>query len=122
VLVGFHLLDRQVIDRDGLLVGKVDEVELSDEDPPHIVALLLGPQALGERMGGRLGRFIAGLAGWLHNDADPSLARIPYDEVADLDTAVHLRIPRGDLPRPPLERWLCDHVIDRIPGATRAGE
>jgi sporulation protein YlmC with PRC-barrel domain len=122
VLVGFHLLDRQVIDHDGLLVGKVDDVELSDEDPPRIVALLLGPQALGQRMGGRLGRVVAGLARWLHTNADPLPGRIPYEEVAGLDTAVHLRIPRGDLPRPPLEGWLCDNLIDRIPGATRAGE
>jgi sporulation protein YlmC with PRC-barrel domain len=122
VLVGFHLLDRQIIDCDGLLVGKVDEVELSEEDPPRVVALLLGPRVLGERMGGRLGRFIAGLARWLPIDADPLAARIPYEEVAGLDTAVHLRIPRGDLPRPSLERWLCDNLIDRIPGAARAGE
>jgi hypothetical protein len=122
VLVGFHLLDHQVIDRDGLLVGKVDDAELSDDDPPRIVALLLGPQALGDRMGGRLGRAIAALARWLHTDFDPLPSRIPYREVATLDSAVHLRISYRELPRPALEGWLCDHVIDRIPGARRAGE
>jgi hypothetical protein len=121
MFVGFHLLDRQIIDCDGLLVGKVDNVELSDDDPPRVVALLLGPVVLGQRMDGRLGRAIAGLARRLRRDADPAPTRIPYEQVARLDTAVHLRIPRGDLPRPALEAWLCDHFVDRLPGASRAG-
>jgi hypothetical protein len=73
-------------------------------------------------MGGLLGGAIVGAARWLHPDADPALARIAYEQVAILGTAVHLRIPRRDLPRPSLERWLCDHAIARIPGADRAGE
>jgi sporulation protein YlmC with PRC-barrel domain len=122
MLVGCHLLDHQIIDRDGLLVGKVDDVELSDDDPPRVVALLFGPGALGRRIGGRLGRAIADVARRLHPDPYPLPARIPFEQVAGIDTAVHLRISRRDLPRPSLERWLCDHVIDRIPGADRAGE
>jgi sporulation protein YlmC with PRC-barrel domain len=122
MLLGFHLLDRQIVDRDGLLVGKVDDVELSEDDPPRVVALLLGPGALGQRMGGWVGRAIAGAARRLQPGADPVPTRIPYEQVARLDTAVHLRIPHGDLPRPSLEGWLCDHIIDRIPGADRAGE
>jgi sporulation protein YlmC with PRC-barrel domain len=122
VLVGDDLLDRQLVDCDGLLVGKVDDVELSDDDPPRVTALLFGPGALGQRIGGRLGRAIAGLARRLHPDLAPVPARIPYEQVSHLDAAVHLRISRGDLPRPSLEGWLCDHVIARIPGADRAGE
>jgi sporulation protein YlmC with PRC-barrel domain len=121
LLVGFHLLDRQVIGSDGLLIRKVDKVELSTDDPPRVVALLIGPQALGERIGGRLGDFIAELARRLHPAKDQVVLRIPYEQVDHVDTAVHLRIGRDDLPEPALESWLREHVIDRIPGADRAG-
>jgi sporulation protein YlmC with PRC-barrel domain len=122
MLVGFHLLDRQIVDRDGLLVGKVDDVELSDDDPPRVVALLLGPQALGERMGGWLGRLIAGSSRRLHPGGDPVPTRIPFEQVARVDTAVQLRIARGELPEPALEVWLREHLIDRLPGAFRANQ
>ncbi len=118
--VWFHLLDRQVVDRDGQLVGKVDDVELSDEDPPRVVALLLGPRALGERMGGWLGRLIAGVATRLHSANGPYRARIPYEHVAGVDTVVQLRTRRELLPEPALEEWLSEHVIGRIPGASDA--
>jgi hypothetical protein len=98
----------------------VDDVELSDGDPPRVVALLLGPRPLGERMGGWLGRFIAGVATRLHSAEGPYRARIPYDQVADVDTVIHLRIRRELLPEPALEEWLSEHVIGRIPGASDA--
>jgi sporulation protein YlmC with PRC-barrel domain len=59
---GLDLLDRQIIDKDEELIGKIDDVELSDPqggEPPRITALLLGPQAHGQRLGGRLGRWVA---------------------------------------------------------------
>ena len=116
----FHLLDRQVVDRDGQLVGKVDDVELSDEDPPRVVALLLGPKALGERMGGWLGHLIANVATRLHGTAGPYRARIAYEHVARVDSAIVLRIRRELLDEPALEAWLREHVIGRIPGSGHA--
>jgi hypothetical protein len=54
-----------VIDRDGQPVGKVDDVELTcgDTGVPYVSAVLPGQQVLGERIGGPLGRCIAGTAG-----------------------------------------------------------
>jgi sporulation protein YlmC with PRC-barrel domain len=109
-----------VVDRAGLLVGKVDDVELSDEDPPRITALLLGPRALAGRLDGWLGRFVAGAAARLRAPGDPDPVRVPYDQVSTVDSAVHLRIRRDLLPEPSLEAWLRTHVVDRIPGADRA--
>jgi sporulation protein YlmC with PRC-barrel domain len=120
MFVGFHLLDRQIVDRDGQLVGKVDEVELSDEDPPRVVALLLGPRPLGERMGGWLGRLIADVTTRLHSEGGPYRARIPYEHVAAIDSEIHLRVRRELLPEPALEEWLREHVIGRIPGSSDA--
>jgi hypothetical protein len=99
MLIGMDLLDRQIVDRDGEPVGKVDDVELDvDADgTPYVAALLVGQHALGQRIGGRLGSWIAGTARRLSPDYH-----------------------RGPLPDPALESWLRDHLIGRIPGASDA--
>jgi sporulation protein YlmC with PRC-barrel domain len=68
-----HLLDRQLIDqRNGRLLGKVDDVELDlDSDPPVVTALIAGRE------------------------------RIPASQIAEIDTAVkivnqHLDLTRHD--------------------------
>ena len=52
-----HLLDRQVVDRDGLMVCKVDDVELTltPDGRWEVTGLLAGPPAIVPRFGGRLG-------------------------------------------------------------------
>ena len=64
LFVGFDLLDRQILDRDGQDVGKVDDVEfgLDEHGVPYLTALLVGPHALGPRLGGWLGRLVSGVA------------------------------------------------------------
>jgi sporulation protein YlmC with PRC-barrel domain len=132
ILVGFDLLDRQIVDVAGESVGKVDDVELSVDptDPsgaPRITALLVGPQALGRRLGGRLGHWISAVAGTLHPAEHPDPLRIAWDLVAERQhpvetgNAVRLTVRRELLSEPSMEAWLREHVIDRIPGADRAG-
>jgi sporulation protein YlmC with PRC-barrel domain len=118
MLIGFHLLDRQIIDRDGEPVGKVDDVELTyaADGSLHITALLLGQEVLGERIGGRLGRSIAGAARRLSGEGGRPPQRIDMDLVADIGDAITLSVKRDLLPDPPLEAWLRDHLITRIPG------
>jgi sporulation protein YlmC with PRC-barrel domain len=113
MLLAFDLLDRQIIDRDGTPVGKVDDLEL---DGPRVTALLTGQQALGPRLGGWLGRWVATSAARLDVDR-LGPRRIPYDLVARIDSAVHLRVRIELLAPAPLERWLDEHAIGRIPGA-----
>jgi sporulation protein YlmC with PRC-barrel domain len=57
-----HLMDRQVVDRDGLMVCKVDDVELTEHPDGswEVTGLLAGPPALVPRYGGRLGRGLEG--------------------------------------------------------------
>ncbi len=121
--VDFHLLDRQVVDRDGRLVGKVDDLELAEDDDgvPYLAALLLGPQALGRRVGGLVGRWMAGVSRRQHPDPDPRPVRIPYALVQEVRSAVHLSVNRDDLPELLLESWMRRHVVGTIPGASHAG-
>ncbi|WP_433222586.1 hypothetical protein ACQP00_23875 [Dactylosporangium sp. CS-047395] len=123
LLIGFDLLDRQILDLAGEAVGKVDDVELTaaPDGTVRITALLVGPQALGRRLGGRLGGWISGLAGRLHPAENPDPLRVPWDVVSSTDSAVHLSVRRELLTEPALEEWLREHLIARIPGAHRAG-
>jgi sporulation protein YlmC with PRC-barrel domain len=122
VLLGFDLLDRQVLDRDGHPVGKVDDLELArtGDGAWYVAALLVGQQALGRRIGGWLGGLIANIAHRLSTAADPHPTRVPYDLVDAVNSAVHLSVRRELLPDAPLEDWLRDHLIARIPGARHA--
>ncbi|MEV4510517.1 hypothetical protein AB0K00_16300 [Dactylosporangium sp. NPDC049525] len=123
ILVGFELLDRQIVDLADEPIGKVDDVELTVVDGvPHVAALLSGPQALGRRLGGRLGGWISGVAGRFHPAENPDPLRIPWDLVASHDSAVKLTVRRELLATPLLEEWLRDHVVGRIPGSSDAGE
>jgi sporulation protein YlmC with PRC-barrel domain len=116
--VGFDLLDRQIVDRYGLDVGKVDDVEfgMDDDGMPYLAALLVGPQALGPRIGGWLGRVVASAARRMRMDPGGPL-RIPYDVVGSVGPAVELTVSRDLLVEPELEHWLREHLIARIPGS-----
>jgi sporulation protein YlmC with PRC-barrel domain len=119
-----RLLDHQVVDPDGELVCKVDDLELRETaDGTYVVtALLAGPLALGPRLPGRLGRWVVALARRWSADADPVPRRIPFERVTDLGSAVVVDRSRDDLDVTPLEDWVRNHVVDRIPGSSHAGE
>jgi sporulation protein YlmC with PRC-barrel domain len=119
-----RLLDRQVVDRDGGLICKVDDVELTatDDGGYVVTALLAGPLALGPRLPGRLGRWTVALAKRWSTDPEPAPRRIPFERVTELGSAVVLDRSRDQLGIAPLEDWVRTHVIDRIPGSRHASE
>ncbi|KJK33664.1 hypothetical protein UK23_45225 [Lentzea aerocolonigenes] len=122
--VDFQLLDRQIVDLDGYLVGKADDVEFgtTEDGRPFVAAILVGHHALGRRIGGVLGRWMAAVARRLHTTGDPQPLRIPFERVAEIGSAIRLDVRHELLDTPALELWLRDNVIGRIPGATDAGE
>ena len=117
------LLDRQILDCNDEPVGKVDDVELSDprDGPPRVVAFLLGPQAYGQRLGGRIGAWIASTGARLAGTDLP--IRIPIALVDEIGVSIKLRVPVGEIERVErFEEWLRHHLIGRIPGASSASE
>lgn len=113
---GFHLLDRQLVDVDGRLVGKVDDLELLETDGMvEISAILSGPGALGPRLGGRLGAWVAAVWRRLHPDAEPLPGRVPIEDVCGLDSAVHLRRSRAELDIEGFEGWAEAKIVSRLP-------
>jgi sporulation protein YlmC with PRC-barrel domain len=110
-----NLLDRQLLDCDGKMLGKVDDVELTaQEDGLAITALLTGPAALLHRLGGRLGSEL--VTKWEQlREAEPNRARpwrIDIDQVHHLDSAVHLSVPRDGV----LRRDKEAHRLGRLTG------
>jgi sporulation protein YlmC with PRC-barrel domain len=107
-----HLLDRQVLDVDGVPVTTVDDIEISapppdtpipaGTPPPTLTALLTGP-VLGTRIfGGR--------------PPSSRLIRIPWHDVADVGVVIRLGISGEGLNADWVERWIRDKIIARIPG------
>jgi hypothetical protein len=125
VSLAMDVLDQQLVDADGRPIGRVDDLELvvlGDGGPPRVRWILTGAQALGERLGGSLGRGAAAVAGRLR-EGEPGPARIAVEHVKSTGSLVHLDVPLGDLPGvAPLERWLAHHLIARLPGTGDAGQ
>lgn len=111
ILIAHRLLDEQIVDSEGRRCGRVDDLELRGA-PPRITALLVGkglyPRRLPKRLR-RIARHLTGPEVWGSN-----AVRIPWEEVGDLSSAVHLRkkaeelgLGEGDDP----ERWM----VRRLP-------
>ena len=108
---GLDLLDRQILDPDGVPVTTVDDLEITtpndpahlDPDrPPVIEALLTGPILLTRVFGGRL--------------PDSRFIRIPWRVVSDCGIVVGVGVPADSLDASWTERWMSEHIIRRIPG------
>jgi len=117
------LLDRQIFDRDGVEVGKVDDIEVTfpdDGGPPVLSALLCGPTALGPRLGGRLGTWWTAIGRRLRPGDEPYPNRIPAELITKFDRhEVRLSASARELPTNRLRDWTREHIVSRIPGSGR---
>lgn len=101
-----HLLDRQVIDADGMLVCKVDDLEITEsgEGTLAVTGLLTGGAALFPRLSRHLGSWLA--TTWHRLGAEHAYRntpkRIPLGLIAELGSGVTLRVQgEGLLDRQP---------------------
>ena len=122
--LNLRLLDHQVVDPDGDLVCKVDDIEFEQgrDGSWHVSALLSGPQALGRRLPGRLGQWVmaVGRRMSVHGDTEPRT--IPFERVTTIGSSIVVDRARDRLDIAPLEDWVREHVIDPIPGSRHASE
>ena len=115
-----HLLDRQLVDCDGALLGKVDDVELTQVgERLAITAVLTGPAALLARLGGRTGGAL--VRKWAElKPAEPHRTRpwrIGMEDVERLDSALHLSVRRDGV----LRRDHEGHRLSRLTGMAVRG-
>ncbi len=114
------LLDKQLVDVEGLPFGRVDDVELrfAEERPPEVTALLTGAEALGPRLGGPVGRLMTAAAARLRSRSTPSgPPKIGPELIEEIEPLIRLTVPLSELPQAAaLERWLGARIA-RLPGA-----
>ncbi len=117
--LGDSLLDRQIIGEDGTVVGKVDDLELRAEGGTYVVdALLVGPEALADRLGGPAGKLLHRIGRGFRARAPQ---RIPLTAIRRIEPAIVVTTAVARATDSPSEDWLRRRIIGRIPGAGRAG-
>jgi hypothetical protein len=117
---GLNLLDRQIIDKDGMMSGNVDDLELTfpaGGGPPVITGILAGPGALARRLGPRSGAWLESLHSRLHPAEQPGPARIAFGVVKRVASQVEIAISRSELDVSRFEEWVRDRIITKLPGS-----
>ena len=120
---GVTMLDRQVVDCNGRLAGKVDDLEFTEPDDggaPVLTAILSGPGALAHRLGGRIGAWLESVHARLVVRDSPVPARVSFGVVKRLGNHIELSVAKADLPVNEFEAWAADAVINHIPGSGHA--
>jgi hypothetical protein len=121
--VVLDLLDHQIIDDEQQPVGKVDDVDFAADGvgAPRLSALLSGAHALGERIGGLVGRTMASAARRMLTETRDGARAVPWSDVTELGYVIKLRAGIAELNlEPALEVWLRDNVIGPLPGSGHA--
>ncbi|TGS19158.1 hypothetical protein EN852_002205 [Mesorhizobium sp. M2E.F.Ca.ET.209.01.1.1] len=113
------ILDKQVVDREQIKIGKVDSIvaELKPGKPPTVSAVELGSIALARRLGSTPARWTAKLAARLSGRRQARPHRIAWNKVRDIGVDIEFDI---DVRRTRIfawQDWLREHVVGRIPGA-----
>jgi sporulation protein YlmC with PRC-barrel domain len=117
--LGDALLDRQIVGEDGSVVGKVDDLELRAEGDTFVVdALLVGPEALADRINGPIGKLLRRIGRGFRAEAPQ---RIPLNAIRQVEPTIVVTTAVAHATDSPSEDWLRRRIIDRIPGAGRAG-
>jgi hypothetical protein len=112
------VLDKQVVDVEETKMGRVDGLvlELRPGEPPRVQAIELGFVVLGRRLGPRVERAVEALRRRL-TVRRTARYRVAWAKVLDVDThRLHLDVEQEDTPAFDWERWLRNHVVQKVPG------
>jgi sporulation protein YlmC with PRC-barrel domain len=110
------LLDKNVIDRNGREMGRVDSILLElGEGPPRITALLIGPSVLGARLHPALGRAVAALETRL-GIARGRPTTIPSADIDHINHKIRVRVAIGETAAAAFEQ-LVRRWIAKLPGS-----
>jgi hypothetical protein len=86
-----------------------------------VSAVLAGPGALLARLGfTRLGDWLRATTAMVFPSEADDPVRVPFGRVADIGDHLTLSLDHDDVATHAVERWVCDHLIDHIPGSSHA--
>lgn len=115
------ILDKQLIDRFGERMGRADGVviALRDDEQPVVDHLQLGAEVLARR----LGRPVVRLVKWMRRRfpvREEAVQIVRWPSVAEI-TSHHLKLDLDaqHTPAADWERWLSQHIVEKIPGSTK---
>ena len=116
--LGLDILDQQVIDRNGELMGKVDGIilEVREGKPPRVAWLVIGGCTAARRIHPRFADWLLRWRRrWGPKDDEP--LEVPWSKVLKIGIDVQVDLDAKHTSAWAWENWLRDHVIGRIPGA-----
>lgn len=122
--LGKHVVDKELLDRDGLRAGKADDLllEIGDAEGrdglpfPEVKAILTGPMALSIGMP-RPVQWLTRLIYRALGLARPEPIAIGWNHVSAIDVVVHLDIDRDRAGTMALAEAVDRRYIRRLPGA-----
>lgn len=112
------LMDKQVVDRKGTKMGRVDGLVLviEDDSPPRVDHLELGLAVLARRVHPRFERWLFALRR-IWSPRRSARQRVPWSAVVEVTPyEVKLDLDAMETAAFDWERWLRDHVVSKIPG------
>jgi sporulation protein YlmC with PRC-barrel domain len=116
--LGQTLLDQQVVDRAGQLMGKVDGIvlEIRADEPPRVARLVIGGGTAAHRL---QPRFASWLLRWRRRfgPTNDGPLEVPWAKVKKIGIDVRVDLDAARTPAFAWEHWVREHIIGRIPGA-----
>src|SRR4051795_731451 len=111
--LGLQVLDQQLVDRNDINMGKVDGVvlELREDRPPRVSAILTGGHLLARRLHPRL-EILARLLTRRFAPGRMEPMRIPWEKVMKIGVDVKADVAADE--GSPWEHWVRDHILRRI--------
>ena len=107
------ILDKQLLDENGIQIGKVDGlIAIFDEGQPRLDALETGAVTLARRSG------FAKLLLRLFGSRDATEFKIPWTKVTDVGIEVKLDLTAGETALHEHYGWLRRAVLRHIPGGS----
>jgi sporulation protein YlmC with PRC-barrel domain len=106
------LLDKNVVDRNGREMGRVDSIvlEVRDGASPRVAAIEIGPAVLAQRIHPTLGRWVAALEHAFGVDEGRPV-RIPFGAILDIQDHVKVDLAFGETAAATVEqrlrRWVA---------------
>jgi hypothetical protein len=113
-----EILDKLLIDSDGVPSGRADGIvlEIVDGQPARVVAVEVGPITLLRRWSAKLASAYAKLDRHFGSERGASY-RIPLSLIGVKSARLHVALKAHDTPILAVEDWLGAKIIDRIPGS-----
>ena len=110
-------LDKQLVDRNGHKMGRVDGIilEIGDGAKPAVVAIEIGPVCQASRLHPRLAQFVRWVVkrcGVVRQDP----FRLEWSKIVPAGVEVIAEVEAEKTPALALELWLRQNIIARIPG------